>query len=79
LCFIESYYLFKNHKEVIKMRELTAQQSLEVSAGFKINIGHAIAAIATGIITGGPVGLGLAIGAIIISQGVNSLEEICNK
>lgn len=61
------------------MRELSYSEVEEVSGGkfkLRINLGAAIGTIVVGILSGGPVGLGYALGAIIIQQGVNSLEDM---
>jgi lactobin A/cerein 7B family class IIb bacteriocin len=58
------------------MKELTIKETEEVNGGFKINLGTAIAGCIVGFITGGPIGLGYAIGTIIVAQGVNNLEEM---
>lgn len=61
------------------MRELNYNEVQEISGGkfrLRINLGAAIGTIVVGILSGGPVGLGYAIGAIIIQQGVNSLEDM---
>lgn len=63
------------------LKELTFDEVNEVSGGFHIhfNIGAAVGAIVLGIVTGGPVGLGYAISALIISEGVNNLNELSNQ
>lgn len=61
------------------MRELSNIEVQEVSgAKFKIriNIGTFIGGAVVGFLTGGPVGLGYAIGAAIIAQSVNSLDDM---
>ncbi len=58
------------------MKELTQNQIMEVSGGFKLNIGQAVGALICGAIAGGPVGFGYALGTIIIAQAVNSLDEM---
>lgn len=60
------------------MRELSKMEIGIVNGSFKFNLGTAIAAIAVGIVTGGPVGLGYALCGIVIAHGVNSLEEMAN-
>lgn len=59
------------------MIELNDMEITQVSGGFKLfNIGAAIAAIAVGVVTGGPVGLGIALCSITMAQGVNNLDEL---
>jgi hypothetical protein len=58
------------------MKELTIKEIEEVGGGFKINIGTARSGCIVGFVTGGPIGLGYAIGTIIIAQGINNLEEM---
>ncbi len=61
------------------MKDLTAIDIREISAGkfkLKINIGTLIGAITTGFVTGGPAGVGIAVAAAVIAQGVGSLQEL---
>ena len=63
------------------MRELSNDEIMDISGGkfrLRINLGAALGTIAVGILSGGPVGLGYALGAIIIQQGVNSLQDMAN-
>lgn len=61
------------------MYELMESEVQEVSAGkfkIRINIGTFIGGAIVGFITGGPIGLGYALGAAIIAQSVNSLDDM---
>ena len=58
------------------MQGLTLEEVIEVSAGFHINLGTFIAAVVIGTITGGPVGLGLAISGVVMSEGINNLQDM---
>lgn len=61
------------------MRELQCSEFNEVSGGkfkVRINIGAVVGGAVLGFISGGPVGLGLAIGTAVITQSVNSLNDI---
>ncbi len=58
------------------MRHLTREE-LELSeGGFHLNVGAAVGAMVGGFLAGGPVGLGFAIGSILIAQGTNNLVEL---
>lgn len=58
------------------MKELTMGECTDVSAGFKLNIGHLIGSICVGFVLGGPIGIGVAIGGALVGQGVNELNEM---
>lgn len=61
------------------MKELNNNEIMAVSGGkfkLRINIGTFIGGAVLGFITGGPIGLGYAIGAAIVAQGVNSLDDM---
>lgn len=61
------------------MRNLSWDDIEEVNGGkfkLRINIGTFIGGAIVGFITGGPVGLGYAVGAAIVAQGVNSLDAM---
>ena len=61
------------------MRELNCDEIYEVAgAKFKlrVNLGAFLGGCALGFFTGGPIGLGYAIGAGIIAQSVNSLDDM---
>lgn len=61
------------------MIELNEMELHQVAAGFKLNTGQAIAAMALGFVTGGPVGLGYAVSVVLIAQGVNNLDEMVHN
>lgn len=61
------------------MRELDRDELVKISAGLHLNLGAVIAAIATGVVTGGPAGLGIALCSIVISEGVNNLNDLRDK
>lgn len=61
------------------MKELNDNEVKEISGGkfkLRINIGAVIGGAVMGFATGGPVGLGLAVGAAVIAQSVNSLDDM---
>lgn len=58
------------------MKELSIDEANEISGGFKINIGQAIAGCVFGFVTGGPVGLGYAVSVLLMAQGINNLDEM---
>ena len=60
------------------MRALITEEIKEVSAGFHINLGAFVAAIVLGAVTGGPVGVGLALSGIVMSEGVNNLNDLAH-
>jgi hypothetical protein len=63
----------------IEMNELSYNEVIYVSGGkvqLRINLGAFIGGAILGFVTGGPVGLGYAIGAGIVAQGVNSLDDM---
>ncbi len=61
------------------MREVSINELQKVSGGFHMNIGTAFAAIAIGVVTGGPVGMGIAVAGVVAAQGVNNLDEMYQK
>lgn len=61
------------------MKELNSNEVMEVSGGkfkLRINLGTFIGGAILGLITGGPVGLGYAVGTAIMAQGINSLDDM---
>jgi len=64
-----------------ELKELTFEEVHKISGGFHVhfNIGAAVGAIVLDAITGGPVGIGYAVSALIISEGVNNLNELSNQ
>ena len=63
----------------MKMKELNNNEVAEVSGSkfkLRINLGTLIGGAVLGFVTGGPVGLGYAVGAAIMAQGVNSLDDM---
>lgn len=62
------------------MQKLNTLQTQQISAGikFKFNIGEVLGTTALAFITGGPVGAGLVLGAMIVSNGVNNLNDMHN-
>lgn len=65
--------------QVNQMRTLSLEEANCVNGGLHINIGALVAACAVGLISGGPVGLGMAIGGIIINEGINNLDDLRKK
>ncbi len=62
------------------MIELSREEMVQVNGGFHltINLGTAVASLAIGLITGGPVGIGYAACGIVMAQGINSLHNLTN-
>jgi len=61
------------------MKVLTDYEVAQCSGGkftIRINIGAFVGGCVLGFVTGGPVGLGLAVGAGLVAQGVNSLDDM---
>lgn len=58
------------------MRNISTEELFEITGGFKINIGQALAALAIGFVTGGPAGLGIAASGLVMAQGINNLNEM---
>ena len=61
------------------MKELNENEINEISGGkfkLRVNLGAVIGGAVVGFISGGPVGLGLAIGTAVITQSVNSLDDM---
>ena len=58
------------------MRHLTREELELLTGGIHINIGAAFGAIVGGFIVGGPIGMGMAIGTVLIAQGTNNLVEL---
>jgi hypothetical protein len=61
------------------MREITQSELKEVFGGkfkLRINLGTFIGGAILGFVTAGPVGLGYAVGAAIMAQGINSLDDM---
>lgn len=58
------------------MRQIETNEFDNIAGGFKLNIGQALGAMAGGFIAGGPFGLGMAIGCVLIAQGTNNLVEL---
>lgn len=60
------------------MKLLTEIETREIGAGFKLhfNIFMLIGGIAAGAITGGPFGVGIAIGTALIAQSSGNLTDM---
>ena len=61
------------------MRELRQNEFNEIAGGkfkVRVNIGAVVGGAVLGFISGGPVGMGLAIGTAVITQSVNSLKDM---
>ncbi len=74
--FYEHRYQRKLIAKDLQMRQLNIEELSEVSGGFKLNLGQALAAICVGWFAGGPVGLGFALSGVIMAQGINNLDEL---
>lgn len=61
------------------MKELNNDEIMAISGGkfkLRINLGTFIGGAVLGFVTGGPIGLSYAIGAAIVAQGINSLDDM---
>ena len=58
------------------MKELTMIEVKNIQGGFHINLGTFIAAVVVGAVTGGPVGVGIALSGMVMSEGVNNLNDM---
>lgn len=59
------------------MRMLSTDEINGTAGGFHFNLGAALGAMVGGFLAGGPVGLGFAIGSVLIATGTNNLHDMC--
>lgn len=57
-------------------RLLTTSECHAVNGGIHLNLGTVISSIVVGFVTGGPVGVGIAVSGLVISEGVNNLNDL---
>ena len=50
--------------------------TLQDVSGGKIHLGAIVSGLVVGFVAGGPIGLGLAAGGIIMAQGVDNLQDL---
>ncbi|MBS0286522.1 MAG: hypothetical protein JSR17_04450 [Proteobacteria bacterium] len=55
---------------------LNKSECQAVNGGIHLNLGTVISGIVVGFVTGGPVGVGIALSGMVISEGVNNLNEL---
>ncbi len=61
------------------LRQLNLSESQAVSGGFHLNLGTIITTLVVGFVSGGPVGLGIAASGIVLSEGVNNLNDLAQR
>lgn len=59
------------------MRHLTREELNLTKGGFHFNVGAALGAMVGGFLAGGPIGLGFAIGTVLVATGTNNLHDMC--
>ncbi|MBS0290741.1 MAG: class IIb bacteriocin, lactobin A/cerein 7B family [Proteobacteria bacterium] len=77
MCDIDLSVILKK-KEVFMTRILINAEIEQVSGG-KFNFGSIISTLVVGIVTGGPVGLGIAASGLVMAQGIDNLADLINK
>ncbi len=60
-------------------RLLNTSECHAVNGGIHLNLGTVISSIVVGFVTGGPVGVGIAVSGLVISEGVNNLNDLANQ
>ncbi|MGE3318081.1 MAG: hypothetical protein AB7I18_02190 [Candidatus Berkiella sp.] len=54
-------------------------EALQDISSEKFHFGAIVSGLLVGLVTGGPIGLGFAVGGIIMAQGIDNLHDLYSK
>ena len=61
------------------MKSLTLEEVKEVQGGIGNTLGTIVFSLAAGLVTGGPVGFGIAACGVVGAKGIDNLNEMYHK